>query len=58
MLMMKGLMACCLNRETAIDRIKAKANAMEDELNELKAWKTVQEKKFSLSEEAKDELEK
>ena len=31
---------------------------MEDELNELKAWKTVQEKKLALSEEARDELEK
>ena len=40
--MMKGLMGCCLNHE----------------LNELKTWKTVQEKKLALSEEARDELEK
>ena len=31
---------------------------MEDELSELKSWKVVQEKKLTLSEEAKGELEK
>ena len=36
MLMMKGLMGCCLNHETAMDCIRAKANLIEDELNELK----------------------
>ena len=39
--MMKGLMGRCLNHETALDRIKAKARSTEDELTELKAWKTV-----------------
>ena len=42
--MMKGLMGRCLNHETALGRIRAKARSMEDKLAELKAWKTVQEK--------------
>ena len=58
MLMMKGLIGCCLNHETALDRLRTKATLMEDELNELKSWKVVQEKKLSLSEEARCELEK
>jgi len=56
--MMKGLIGCCLNHEIALDHIRAKARLTEDELNELKAWKTVQEKKLALSEEARGELEK
>ena len=56
--MMKGLMGRCLNHETALDHIRVKVNSTEDELNELKAWKTVQEKKLALLEEARDELEK
>ena len=56
--MMKGLMGRCLNHETSLDRIRAKANATKDKLNELRAWKTVQEKKLALSEEAREELEK
>ena len=50
MLMMKGLMGRCLNHKTALDCIKAKARSTEDELVELKAWKTVQEKKLVLLE--------
>ena len=46
MLMMKRLMGRCLNHETALNRIRVKARSTEDELNELKAWKTVQEKTF------------
>ena len=56
--MMKGLMGRCLNHETLLDCIKAKARLKEDEMNELKAWKMVQEKKLALSEEARGELEK
>ena len=56
--MMKGLMGRCLNHETALDHIRVKVNLTEDELNELKARKTVQEKKLALLEEARDELEK
>ena len=58
MVMMKGLMGSCLNHETALDHIKAKARLTEDELAKLKAWKTVQEKKLALSKEARGELEK
>ena len=56
--MMKGLMGSCLNHEMALGRIRVKARLMEDELNELKAQKTVQGKKLALSEEAWGELEK
>ena len=55
--MMKGLMGCCLNHETTLDHIRAKANSTEDELNELKAWRTVMEKKLALSEKARGEWE-
>ena len=34
-------MDCCLNHETALDCIRAKANSTEDELNVLKAWRTI-----------------
>ena len=51
-------MGSCLNHETVLDRIKTKARLREDELVELKAWKTVQEKKLALSKEARGELEK
>lgn len=44
--MMKGLMGRFLNHEIALDRVKAKARSTEDELAELKAWKTGQEKKL------------
>ena len=50
--MMKGLMSRCLNHETALDRLRAKATLTKDKLNELKSWKVVQEKKLALSEEA------
>ena len=51
-------MGCCLNHETSLDRLWVKANLTEDELNELKSWKVVQEKKLALSEEVRGELEK
>ena len=55
--MMKGLMGRCLNHETALDRVRAKANKTEDELNDLKAWKVGMEKKFNMLEKARKELE-
>ena len=58
MLTMKGLMGCYLNHEMVLDRIRAKARSTEDKLNELRAWKTIQEMKLALSEEAKGGLEK
>ena len=56
--MMKGLMGHCLNHETTLDCLRAKATLIEKELNELKSWKVVQEKKLALSEEVRGELEK
>ena len=56
--MIKGLMDHYLNHGTALDHLRAKVTLMEDKLNELKAWKTVQEKKLALSKEARGELEK
>ena len=58
MLMMKGLMGCCLNHEIAMDRIKAKGNSTEDELNELKVWKMGMEKKLAYFEQVREKLEK
>ena len=56
--MMKGLMGRCLNHETMLDHIKAKARSTEDELVELKAWKMVQEKKLAFFKQVRGELEK
>ena len=50
MLMMKGLIGHCLNHETTLDRIRAKASSMKDELNVLKAWRTGIEKRLAYSE--------
>ena len=48
--MMKGLMGWCLNHETALDRVRARVDATEDELNSLKTWKVGIEKNFATSE--------
>ena len=58
MLMMKGLMGHCLNHETMLDHVRAKARSTEDELAKLKAWKTVQDKKLALLEQVRGVLEK
>ena len=55
--MMKGLMGRCLNHETALDCVRARANETEDELSGLKAWKVGKEKKFATSEKFRKELE-
>ena len=55
--MMKGLMGRCLNHEMALNRVRARANETEDELNGLKAWKVGMEKKFDTSEKVRKELE-
>ena len=55
--MMKGLMGRCLNHETALERVQAKAEATEDELSQLKNWKSTMEKKFDLLENERKELE-
>ena len=53
MVMMKGLIGRCLNHE-ALERVLAKAEATEDELSQLKNWKSTMEKNFDLSEERKE----
>ena len=47
----------CLNDETALDRVRVKANETEDKLNGLKAWKVGMEKKFATLEKVRKELE-
>ena len=47
----------CLNREAALERLRAKAEQTEDELGQLHKWKSTMEKKFDLSEQARKELE-
>ena len=54
---MKGLMGRCLNHEMALNRVRARANETEDELNGLKAWKVGMEKKFATTEKVRKELE-
>ena len=54
--MMKGLMDQCLNREAALERVRAKAEQTEDELGQLHKWKSTMEKKFDLSEKTRKEL--
>lgn len=51
-------MGRCLNREMALDRVRAKANSTEDKLNALKAQRIGMEKKPACLEQAKEELEK
>ena len=46
-----------MNHETALDRVRKRANEMEDELSGLKAWKVGMEKKFATSESVKKEFE-
>lgn len=58
MLMMKGLIDYCLSHETALERVRAKAKATVEELEELKAWKVILERKLALSEQVWGELEK
>ena len=47
----------CLSHETTLERVRAKAEAMEDELSQLKNWKSTMEKKFDLSEKERKDLE-
>ena len=55
--MMKGLLDRCLNRENALDQVRAKAEQTEEELGQLHKWKSNMEKKLELSEQARKELE-
>ena len=47
----------CLNREAALERVRAKADQTEEELGQLHIWKSTMEKKFDLSEKTRKELE-
>ena len=47
----------CLNRETALERVRAKAEQTEDELGQLNKWKSTIEKNFDLSKQVRKELE-
>ena len=55
--MMNGLVGRCLNKETTLDHVRADAESLEDEPNQLKAWKTNMETKFNYFEKVKKELE-
>ena len=55
--MMKGLIGWCLKHEATLERVRSKAEQMEDEFNQLWSWKTKMEKKFKLSEKVRKELE-
>ena len=58
MVMMKGLMGRCLNHETALEHVWARAEVTEDELSQLKNWKSTMVMKFDLSKkERKDRSE-
>ena len=56
MVMMKGLMGRCLKNEAALEHVQSKAEQTEDELNQLRSWKTTMEKKFELSKRERKEL--
>ena len=47
----------CLNREAALDRVRAKVEQTEEELGQLHKWKSTMEKMLDLSEQARKELE-
>ena len=55
--MMKGLLDRCLNRESTLDRVRAKAEQSKEELGQLYKWKSNMEKKLELSEKVRKELE-
>ena len=54
--MMKGLMERCLNHETVLEHVQVKEELIEDELSQLKNWKSTMEKKFDLLEKVRKEL--
>ena len=54
--MMKGLMGRCLKHEATLERVRSKAKQTEDELNQLRSWKTIMEKKFELANNERKEL--
>ncbi|XP_075665687.1 uncharacterized protein LOC142635417 [Castanea sativa] len=57
-LMAKGLLDRCLAQERALERVRAKAKATAEELDDLKLWRVRHEQKLTLSEQARENLEK
>lgn len=55
--MMKSLMDLCVSQATVVDRVRARVEASEAQLGELKACKVVQEKKFDLMKRLLEEAE-
>ena len=55
--MMKGRMDRCVSQAMVVDRVRARVEASEAELGELKAWKAVYEKKFDLTKRLLKEAE-
>ena len=55
--MMKGLMGRYLKHEATLERVRTKAKQTEDELNQLRSWKTKMKKIFELSERVRKDLE-
>ena len=55
--MMKGLMVRCLKHERTLECVRTKAKQTEDEMNQLRSWKTKMEKKFELLERVRKDLE-
>ena len=43
--------------DLTLERVRSKAEQTEDELNQLRSWKTKMEKKFELSEKVRKDLE-
>ena len=54
---MKGLMGRCLKHEATLEHVQTKAEQTEDELNQLRSWKTKMEKKLELSKRVRKDLE-
>ena len=55
--MMKGLMGQCLTHEVTLECVQIKAEQTEDELNQLRSWKSKMEKKLELLERVRKDLE-
>ena len=55
--MMKGLMDRCVSQARVVDHVRARVEASEAELSELKAWKAIWEKKFNLTKKLLEEEE-
>ena len=50
-------MGRCLKNEAALEHVQSKAEQTEDELNQLRSWKTTMEKMFELLERERKKLE-